>query len=40
LWIAGTLLGLVFAVSWVAGTLRRHQPSADVIAALALAGAE
>ena len=39
LWIAGTVLGLVFAVSWVAGAIRRHQPSVDVIAVLALAGA-
>ena len=39
LWIAGTVLGLVFSVSWVAGAIRRHQPSVDVIAVLALAGA-
>ena len=39
LWIAGTVLGLVFAVSWIAGAIRRHQPSVDVIAVLALAGA-
>ena len=35
----GTVLGLVFAVSWVAGAIRRRQPSVDVIAVLALAGA-
>jgi cation transport ATPase len=39
LWIAGTVLGLVFSVSWIAGAIRRHQPSVDVIAVLALAGA-
>ena len=39
LWITGTVLGLVFSVSWVAGAIRRHQPSVDVIAVLALAGA-
>ena len=37
--IAGTVLGLVFSVSWTAGAIRRHQPSVDVIAVLALAGA-
>ena len=30
---------LSFAVSWVAGAIRRHQPSVDVVAVLALAGA-
>ena len=39
LWIAGTVLGLVFSVSWTVGAIRRHQPSVDVIAVLALAGA-
>src|ERR1035437_9222199 len=39
LWIAGTVLGLVFSASWTAGAIRRHQPSVDVIAVLALAGA-
>ena len=39
LWIAGTVLGLVFSLSWTAGAIRRHQPSVDVIAVLALAGA-
>ena len=24
--IAGTVLGLVFSVSWVAGAIRRHRP--------------
>jgi heavy metal translocating P-type ATPase len=38
-WIAGTLLGLVFSVSWTVAALRRRQPSVDVIAVLALAGA-
>ena len=39
LWIAGTVLGLVFSVFWTAGAIRRRQPSVDVIAVLALAGA-
>lgn len=39
LWAAGTILGLVFAVAWLAGALRRRQVSVDVIAVLALAGA-
>jgi heavy metal translocating P-type ATPase len=39
LWIAGTLVGLVFSGSWTVAALRRHQPSVDVIALLALAGA-
>ena len=39
LWIAGTVLGLVFSVSWTVGAIRRRQPSVDVIAVLALAGA-
>ena len=39
LWIAGTVLGLVFSVSWTVGAIRRHQPSVNVIAVLALAGA-
>ncbi len=38
-WIAGTLLGLVFSIAWTAGAVRRRQPSVDVIALLALAGA-
>jgi heavy metal translocating P-type ATPase len=39
LWVAGTLLGLVFSIAWTAGAVRRRQPSVDVIALLALAGA-
>ena len=39
LWIAGTLLGLAFSIVWTAGAIRRRQPSVDVIALLALAGA-
>ncbi len=39
LWIAGTLLGLGFSVSWTVGAIRRRQPSVDVIALLALVGA-
>ena len=38
-WAVGTVLGLVFAVAWVAGALRRRQASVDVIAVLALGGA-
>jgi heavy metal translocating P-type ATPase len=39
LWVAGTVLGLAFSVSWTVAALRRHQPSVDVIAVLALVGA-
>ena len=39
LWIAGTVLGLGFSVFSTAGAIRRRQPSVDVIALLALAGA-
>ena len=39
LWVAGALLGLAASVAWTAGAIRRRQPSVDVIAALALAGA-
>jgi heavy metal translocating P-type ATPase len=39
LWAAGTVLGLVFAVAWVAGALRRREATVDIIAVLALAGA-
>ena len=39
LWVAGTVLGLAFAVGWTVGAIRRHQPSVDVLALLALAGA-
>ena len=39
LWVAGTMLGLAFSIAWTIGALRRRQPSVDVIALLALAGA-
>jgi heavy metal translocating P-type ATPase len=39
LWIAGTTLGLGFSVFCTVGAIRRRQPSVDVIALLALAGA-
>ena len=39
LWVAGTVLGLAFSVAWTAAAIRRRQPSVDVIALLALAGA-
>lgn len=39
LWVAGTVLGLAFSIAWTAGAIRRRQPSVDVIALLALAGA-
>jgi heavy metal translocating P-type ATPase len=39
LWVAGTVLGLVFSIAWTVGALWRRQPSVDVIALLALAGA-
>ncbi|HEY5117343.1 MAG TPA: HAD-IC family P-type ATPase, partial [Nakamurella sp.] len=39
LWIAGTVLGLVFSIGWMVGSIRRGQLSVDVIAVLALAGA-
>ncbi len=39
LWMAGTVLGLVFSVAWTVAAIRRRQPSVDVIAVLALAGA-
>jgi heavy metal translocating P-type ATPase len=38
-WVAGTVLGLAFSLSSIAGAIRRRQPSVDVIAVLALAGA-
>ncbi|HZL03742.1 MAG TPA: heavy metal translocating P-type ATPase, partial [Cellulomonas sp.] len=38
-WVGGTLIGLVFSVAWTVGAVRRRQPSVDVIALLALAGA-
>ena len=39
LWIAGTVLGLVFSVGWTVTAIRRGQLSVDIIAVLALAGA-
>ena len=39
LWVAGTVLGLAFSIGWTAAALRRRQPSVDIIALLALAGA-
>ena len=39
LWVTGTLLGLAFSLLWTWGAVRRRQPSVDVIAVLALAGA-
>ena len=39
LWIAGTVLGLVFSVFTTVGAIRRRQVSVDLIAVLALAGA-
>ena len=38
-WIGGTLLGLAFSIAWTVSAVRRRQPSVDVIALLALAGA-
>lgn len=38
-WAAASLLGLALSVTWTVMALRRHQPSVDVIAVLALAGA-
>ncbi len=38
-WVAGTVLGLVASLVWTVAALRRRQPSVDVIAVLALAGA-
>ena len=38
-WTAGTLLGLTLSASWTVAALRSRQPSVDVIALLALAGA-
>ena len=39
LWVAGTVLGLAFSIAWTVGAVVRRQPSVDVIAMLALAGA-
>ena len=38
-WVGGTLIGLVFSIAWTVSAVRRRQPSVDVIALLALAGA-
>ncbi len=38
-WFTGTVLGLGSSLIWTIGAIRRHQPSVDVIAVLALAGA-
>ncbi|MEO7754480.1 MAG: heavy metal translocating P-type ATPase [Terracoccus sp.] len=39
IWAVGTVLGLVVSLAWTAAAIRRRQPSVDVIAVLALAGA-
>lgn len=39
LWIAGTVLGLIFSIGWTISAIRRRQLSVDIIAVLALAGA-
>ncbi|WP_062516148.1 heavy metal translocating P-type ATPase [Demequina gelatinilytica] len=39
LWIAGTILGLIFALAATLEAARHHRPTVDVIAVLALAGA-
>ncbi|WNM24994.1 heavy metal translocating P-type ATPase [Demequina capsici] len=39
LWIADTLLGLVFALAATLQAARQHRPTVDIIAVLALAGA-
>ena len=38
-WDVGTVAGLVASVVWTAGAVRRRQPTVDIIAVLALAGA-
>ncbi|WP_405069588.1 heavy metal translocating P-type ATPase [Kribbella sp. NBC_01510] len=38
-WGVGTVAGLVASVAWTAGAVRRRQPTVDIIAVLALAGA-
>jgi cation transport ATPase len=38
-WVAAILLGLIYSTVTIATALRRHQPSVDVIAWLALLGA-
>ena len=39
LWFGDTVLGLVVSLLWMAAAVRRRQPSVDMIAVLALAGA-
>ncbi len=39
LWFGDTVLGLVVSLWWMSAAIRRRQPSVDVIAVLALAGA-
>lgn len=39
LWMTGTVLGLGFSVFWTVRAIRRRQPTVDVLAVLALAGA-
>ncbi len=39
LWILGTVLGLIFSISWTLTAIRSRRLSVDVIAVLALAGA-
>ena len=39
LWVSGALLGLLFSISTTVAAMRRRQPSVDIIAVLALAGA-
>ncbi len=39
LWFGDTVLGLVVSLLWMVAAIRRRQPSVDVIAVLALAGA-
>src|SRR5690606_17949037 len=39
LWVAATLLGLIYSAGTIAAALRRRQPSVDLIAFLALGGA-
>ncbi|HWS58707.1 MAG TPA: heavy metal translocating P-type ATPase, partial [Actinotalea sp.] len=39
LWVVGTVLGLIASVGWTLDAVRRRQPSVDIIAVLALAGA-
>ncbi|MFN0283046.1 MAG: heavy metal translocating P-type ATPase [Kineosporiaceae bacterium] len=38
LWVAGAAVGLGAALAWLAASLRRHEPTVDVIAVLALGG--